>query len=421
MYHPAIWHPMQPLDMAAAFRSIRQATSSPNSTITSPEKTSLSAAMAAFNAANGAFSVNTLLNQTSPDHLRFPSTHPSLTAAAAVHQHHLFSTLFHHYPYAAAFRPLLNGATPGLLTSSTNSNSSLSSSSSTESSAFVPTSKRFKTSTHDENHSDISPSEKSSDESFGKYSENRCRSSTYDLQNPQCPICQVPLNGKDLSTHIQHELDHIERNRQQSKYSTRRSTHLTNNPSKILQESTINNSDQTFKTRYETFIRVRTSRQQRLNAKLQLHNRRIHRPDTRNCPICYQIIPTNTDEEYFYTHVQQCSRKREQLAANAALAALANQHRFPPPPPPLLLSTNESTQEDPDVNVVDMDDGVEREDKHSNRQSTNETTSTADHSDDRCQESFNSDQRFSPSTQKSDILYSSNVTELDPPKCVVCM
>ncbi|CAF1602808.1 unnamed protein product [Adineta ricciae] len=172
MYHPAIWHPMQPLDMAAAFRSIRQATSSPNSTITSPEKTSLSAAMAAFNAANGAFSVNTLLNQTSPDHLRFPSTHPSLTAAAAVHQHHLFSTLFHHYPYAAAFRPLLNGATPGLLTSSTNSNSSLSSSSSTESSAFVPTSKRFKTSTHDENHSDISPSEKSSDESFGKYSGN---------------------------------------------------------------------------------------------------------------------------------------------------------------------------------------------------------------------------------------------------------
>jgi hypothetical protein len=42
-------------------------------------------------------------------------------------------------------------------------------------------------------------------------------------------------------------------------------------------------------------------------------------------------------------------------------------------------------------------------------------------SDDRCQESFNSDQRFSPSTQKSDILYSSNIPELDPPKCVVCM
>jgi hypothetical protein len=29
--------------------------------------------------------------------------------------------------------------------------------------------------------------------------------------------------------------------------------------------------------------------------------------------------------------------------------------------------------------------------------------------------------RFSPPTQKSDMLYSSNVTELDPPKCVVCM
>jgi hypothetical protein len=44
-------------------------------------------------------------------------------------------------------------------------------------------------------------------------------------------------------------------------------------------------------------------------AKLQLHNRRIHRHDTRNCPICYQLIPINTDEEYFFTHVQQCSRK----------------------------------------------------------------------------------------------------------------
>ncbi|CAF3593005.1 unnamed protein product [Adineta steineri] len=420
MYHPAMWHPIQPLDMAAAFRSIRQTTSSsPNSTITSPDKNSLSAAMAAFNAANGAFSVNTLLNQTSPDHLRFPSTHPSLTAAAAVHQHHLFSSLFHHYPYAAAFRPLLNGTTTGLLTSSTNSNSSLSSSSSSsESSAFMPTGKRFKTNHHDENHCDISPSEKSSDESF----DSRCRSSAYDLQNPQCPICRVSLNGQDMITHIQQELDTIERTRQQTKYSTRRSSHLINSTNKILQENTINNIDQTFKTRYETYIRVRTSRQQRLNAKLQLHNRRINRSDTRNCPICYQIIPVNTDEEYFFTHVQQCSRKREQIAANAALAAIANQQRLPPPPPPpLVLSTTESVQDDPDVNVVDMDDGIEREDNNSNRQSTNETTSTADHSDDRCQESFNSEQRFSPSTQKSDIIYPNNVAELDPPKCVICM
>jgi ketosteroid isomerase-like protein len=171
MYHPSIWHPIQPLDMAAAFRSMHQTTSSPNSIQTSPEKNSFSAAVAAFNAANGAFSVNTLLNQTSPDHLRFPPTQPSLSAAAAVHQHHLFSTLFHHYPYTAAFRPLLNtGTTTGLLTSSTNSNSSLSSSSSSESSAFVPAGKKFKSNAHDENHCDISPSEKSSDESFSKYS-----------------------------------------------------------------------------------------------------------------------------------------------------------------------------------------------------------------------------------------------------------
>lgn len=175
MYHPSMWHSMQPLDMAAAFRTIRQTTSSPNSITTSPDKGSLSAAVAAFSAANGAFSVNTLLNQTSSDHLRFPSTHPSLSAAAAVHHHHLFSTLFHHYPYAAAFRPLLNGTSTGLLTSSTHSNSSLSSSSSSSesSSAFLPAGKRFKSNPLDENHCEISPSEKSSDESFGKYSGKR--------------------------------------------------------------------------------------------------------------------------------------------------------------------------------------------------------------------------------------------------------
>jgi hypothetical protein len=55
----------------------------------------------------------------------------------------------------------------------------------------------------------------------------------------------------------------------------------------------------------------------------------------------------------------------------AAMAAIANQHRLPPPPFVL------PTIDDPDVNVVDMDDGIEGED--SNRQSTNETTSSADH------------------------------------------
>jgi len=130
MYHPSMWHP---IDMAAAFRSLRQPTSSPN---TSPEKPSASG----FNAA---FSVNTLLNQSSPETLRIPS----ITTAAQ--QHQLFSSLFQHYPYAAAFRPLFNGTTNA----------------SSESSAFLPTGKRFKNNSHDENHCETTSS---SDESFGK-------------------------------------------------------------------------------------------------------------------------------------------------------------------------------------------------------------------------------------------------------------
>lgn len=140
MYHPSMWHP---IDMAAAFRSLRQtptATTSPN---LSPEKTSLSG----FNAA---FSVNTLLNQSSPS----SSLSAAATAAAVAQQHQLFSSLFQHYPYAAAaaaFRPLFNGSNH----------------SSSDSSAFLPAGKRFKTSSHDENHCETTSS---SDESFGKYS-----------------------------------------------------------------------------------------------------------------------------------------------------------------------------------------------------------------------------------------------------------
>lgn len=133
MYHPSMWHP---IDMAAALRSIRQTASalSPN---TSPEKNPVSG----FNAA---FSVNTLLNQSSPDQIRFPSM------ATAAHQHHLFSSLFQHYPYAPAFRPLFNGTT----------------NSSSDSSAFLPAGKRFKNDTHDENHCETTSSK---DESFGKH------------------------------------------------------------------------------------------------------------------------------------------------------------------------------------------------------------------------------------------------------------
>ncbi|UJR15002.1 hypothetical protein I4U23_001979 [Adineta vaga] len=352
MYHPSIWHP---IDMAAAFRSLRQPISSPN---TSPEKSPVSG----FNAA---FSVNTLLNQSSSP----ASSTTTAAAAAAAHSHNLFSSLFQHYPYAAAFRPLFN--------SSMNNSSS-------DSSAFLPTGKRFKNNFHDENHYETTSS---SDESFGRSTDHRCRSSTIDLQNPQCPICQISLNGQDMITHIQHELETMERRQQKSKCGN-----------KILHDNNNNNIDQTFKTRYETFLRVRTSRQQRLNAKLQLHNRRLIRNDTRSCPICYQPIPITTDDEYFFAHVQQCSRKREQLAA---VTAIANHHRLSSPLPP--------TMDDPDVNVVDIDDGIEK--------STSGTTTSLS-----CQESFNSDQRYSPSAQ-TDTSYtkSPNVPELDPPKCVVCV
>ena len=76
--------------------------------------------------------------------------------------------------------------------------------------------------------------------------------------------------------------------------------------------------------------------------------------------------------------------QKEQLAA---VTAIANHNRLSP------------IIDDPDVNVVDIDDGIEREEK-----STSGTS----------QESFNSDQRYSPSTQ-TDILYTKS------PNCVVCM
>ncbi len=83
----------------------------------------------------------------------------------------------------------------------------------------------------------------------------------------------------------------------------------------------------------------------------------------------------NVREKYEYSFIRLHTNflfcfflKREQLAA---VAAIANHQRLPIPAAPVV--------DDPDVNVVDLDDGIEREEK-----STSGTTSVS------CQESFNS-------------------------------
>lgn len=92
------------------------------------------------------------------------------------------------------------------------------------------------------------------------FQEHRCRSSTIDLQNPQCPICQLSFNGQEMITHVQHELDAIQR-RQSSKM--KRENKVTYFftfffffeqsfvSSQVLIDNNNNNIDQTFKTRYE--------------------------------------------------------------------------------------------------------------------------------------------------------------------------
>lgn len=170
---PSMWHSIPSLDMAAAaFRSLRttpinSSSSSSSSPNLSPEKSS-----SLFNAA---FSVNTLLNQNSSDSTRHQPS--SLSAAAAAHQQHLFNTLFQHYPYAAAFRPLLNGST-SLFSSTSGSNESSSSSS-----AFVPAAKKFKSHLHDENQCQISPVERFNDEHSRKSGKKEALVDVYSISS----------------------------------------------------------------------------------------------------------------------------------------------------------------------------------------------------------------------------------------------
>ncbi|CAF0838738.1 unnamed protein product, partial [Didymodactylos carnosus] len=277
---------------------------------------------------------------------------------------------------------------------------------------------------------------------------NRCRSA-FDLHNPLCPICNVSLHSSDIATHIQLELEAMERCARHSKYRTNSNGGDHHLPNKVLQENNINNIDQTCKTRYETYLRVRTSRQQRLNAKL-LHRRGSR--ETRNCPICYQTVTTNNDEEFFYTHVQQCSKKREHLAA-AATAATMNQ-RLPMECMNRALALQASQvaanlshvmngynnliippteTEETDINVVDTDteNDIINERACKRIKATTSSTSLGSSSggggaqelsspnqsdtSNRCQESFNSDLSFQRSPKTPEI------NEIDPPKCLVCL
>jgi hypothetical protein len=96
--------------------------------------------------------------------------------------------------------------------------------------------------------------------------ENRCRSSTFDLQNPQCPICQVALNGQDMITHIQQELDTIERSRHQYKYSTRRSNGQNKVSNHLLFIHKLIIIDYVYQTIIITFVFFRS----RFSKKIQL-------------------------------------------------------------------------------------------------------------------------------------------------------
>ncbi|CAF0929901.1 unnamed protein product, partial [Didymodactylos carnosus] len=217
----------------------------------------------------------------------------------------------------------------------------------------------------------------------------------------------------------------------------------------ILQENNINNIDQTCKTRYETYLRVRTSRQQRFNSK-QLHRRGSR--ETRNCPICYQTVTTNNDEEFFYTHVQQCSKKREHLAAVAAAATMNQRLPMECMNRALALQASQNLavnlsqvmngynlvvppteSEEADINVVDTDAENDIINKRACKRIKATTSSASSGSSsgggggqelfspnqsdtsNRCQESFNSDQSFQRSPKMPEI------NEIDPPKCLVCL
>ncbi|XP_059840114.1 E3 ubiquitin-protein ligase RNF220a isoform X1 [Hemitrygon akajei] len=175
----------------------------------------------------------------------------------------------------------------------------------------------------------------------------RCKkkATLYDTQAPICPICQVLLRPSELQDHMEQELEKLTQSNlckhSMLKDSTlqgtvkplsttadlhntlsssterrkggREQSVLLSAPIKREGESPtaspLSADDTHHSDRYQTFLRVRSNRQARLNARIGKNKRKKASEDGQVCPLCNETLSGSMEE--MSRHVEACLDKRD--------------------------------------------------------------------------------------------------------------
>ncbi|XP_055497624.1 E3 ubiquitin-protein ligase RNF220a isoform X1 [Leucoraja erinacea] len=150
----------------------------------------------------------------------------------------------------------------------------------------------------------------------------RCKkkATLYDTQAPICPICQVLLRPGELQDHMEQEMEKLTQSNI-CKHSMLKDNTLQGTVKSVLLSAPIKregesptasplSADDTHHSdRYQTFLRVRSNRQARLNARIGKNKRKKASDDGQVCPLCNETLSGSVEE--MSRHVEACLDQRD--------------------------------------------------------------------------------------------------------------
>ncbi|XP_045158523.2 E3 ubiquitin-protein ligase Rnf220-like isoform X1 [Mercenaria mercenaria] len=163
--------------------------------------------------------------------------------------------------------------------------------------------------TNSETHSETGEGDRQTPDSEGRSLRKQRKKLILDGQTPHCPICGLTLRPGETETHLQVELEKLDK---LSARNVRKSRENTPQGRKTLPSPSGNRGKDSpgvgaaSQARYENYLRIQNNRQARLGVRSRTRKKKL---EETVCPVCNKKV-SGTPEE-LNEHVELCLKKRD--------------------------------------------------------------------------------------------------------------
>ncbi|XP_067679871.1 E3 ubiquitin-protein ligase Rnf220-like isoform X1 [Haliotis asinina] len=149
-------------------------------------------------------------------------------------------------------------------------------------------------------------------DSEGRNLRKQRKRSVLDGQTPCCPVCGITLRAGEVESHLNLELDKLEklsRGGRKSRDSTPQGRKTLPSPSSCRKGKDSPSPEVASQARFESYLRIRCNRQSRLSARCRNKKKKPSEEGYKEtlCPVCNDRLTGNADE--LNAHVEQCLKK----------------------------------------------------------------------------------------------------------------